>query len=120
MTSPLAEAGSRAVRDFLAADAPATEKQLHAWFAAGLTVRRRLVRAWLDELDSITAVTVVGERAYVRTEGAVRSVWRLEGRSVDVEMFEEVRPAGREDIATGVARLSQVLQRELNRRVTTT
>ncbi|WP_344228712.1 DNA glycosylase AlkZ-like family protein [Microbacterium binotii] len=172
-TSPLAEAGPRAVRDFLGAYAPATEKQLHAWFTAGLTVRWRLVREWLDELGSVTAVTVAGERAYVRTEdaaslaaatpsetvvllpaydpwafaggtdftpivpashralisrggrpvvagGAVRGVWRFDGESVDVEFFGHVQEPGRKEVDAGVARLSQVLQRELNWRATTT
>lgn len=171
-TSPLAEAGPRAVRDFLAAYAPATETQLHAWFTAGLTVRRRLVGAWLEELDSITTARVAGERAYLRAEdaeelmgatpsetvvllpafdpwlfaggtdfapivpgsrrallshggraliagGAVRGVWHLEGESVDIELFGEVRPPGSEDLAAGVARLSEVLQRELSWRMRT-
>lgn len=62
------EAGRRAVAQYLAAYGPATIANLGYWLTEGLSVPRRRMLGWLDDLgDAVTTVSVDGVDAYVLT-----------------------------------------------------
>lgn len=64
----LDDAGRQAILHYLKAYAPATWPNLHYWLGEGLSVPRRRLLGWLDDLGGdVTLVTVDGLDAYVLT-----------------------------------------------------
>jgi hypothetical protein len=63
------DAGRLAVRQYLQAYGPATERNLSYWLTEGLSAPRRRVAAWLTDLGAdVTTVSVDGGEAFVLTE----------------------------------------------------
>lgn len=65
----LADAGPRAIEEYVRAYGPATPQHLRYWFGAGLSAGRRRIQCWVEELgERLAPVVVDGAPAVVLRE----------------------------------------------------